>query len=247
MSYYGTVFPEFWTGRTGRELRECGGKDAQLLGLYLITNRHTNMLGLYHLLIDDVKHETGLSLKAIERGLTVVGTSTFASFDADTAFVWVRQMARFRLGLKNGDDLHPADKRVLAVNRLYQDLDLNPFLGTFYDANKKPLCLRKRREPVTALVVPFTTTHHMSPLTRGLEGASKGLPSQYQKQDQDQDQGSGTGIRISDRTESAPPARGSGPSAVRQLDPRRRVAPDGRVARAASAPVADELVKKHLG
>lgn len=173
MSYYGVIFPEFWTGPTGRELREHGGKEAQVLGLYLATNRHANMLGLYHLLADDVKHETGLSFRAIEKGYRVSGAASFAIFDAATAFVWVRQMARFRLGLKNGDGLDPDDKRVVAINRLYQALPANPFLGDYYDLNRKALCLRKRRDGF-GLVVPFTSDHYMS----GFQGATKGLVSQ---------------------------------------------------------------------
>lgn len=177
MSYYGVIFPEFWTGATGRELRGRGGKEAQLLALYLASNRHANMLGLYHLLVDDVRHETGLSLKGIEKGFHVVHDATFATFDAATNFVWVRQMARFRLALKNGGGLDQNDKRVLAINRLYHALDPNPFLGEFYDLNRKTLCIKKRRE-ASSVVVPFMADHYMSGLTRGIEGASKGLPSQ---------------------------------------------------------------------
>lgn len=182
MSYYGVIFPEFWTGQTGSELRQGGGRDAQLLGLYLATNRHANMLGLYHVLATDMKHETGLSFKAIEKALRVIAETSFATFDAATAFVWVRQMARFRLGLRNGDTLQPGDKRVVAVNRLYAGLEMNPFLGTFYAANRKLLCLRKCREIDSDLVVPFTADHHMSPLGRGMHGASKGHASQKQDQ-----------------------------------------------------------------
>lgn len=167
MSYYGIVFPEFWTGPTGRELRKRGGKEAQLLALYLATNRHANMLGLYHLLIEDVRHETGLSIRAIEKGYQVVAATEFAIFDAASAFVWVRQMSRFRLGLKNGDALDANDKRVIAINRLYHALDLNPFLGAFHDLNRKILCLKKRREG-SDLVVPFAAAHYLSGLGRGI-------------------------------------------------------------------------------
>ena len=174
MSYYGIIFPEFWTGRTGRELRDRGGRDAQLLCLYLATNRHANMLGLYHLLVDDLKHETGLSFRAIEKGYHVANDATFASFDSVSGFVWVRQMARFRLGLKNGDCLDANDKRVIAINRIYHALDPNPFLGEFYDLNRKLLCLKKRRETEACVVVPFTQDHYMS----GFKGPSKALGSQ---------------------------------------------------------------------
>ena len=159
MSYYGVIFPEFWTGPTGREIRRRGGKDAQLLGLYLATNRHANMIGLYHLLSDDVKHETGLSFKAIDKSYQVMEATEFARFDAATAFVWVRHMARFRLALKNGDRLDTDDKRVLAINRIYQKLDPNPFLGAFFDLNSKMLSLKKKREADIDLVVHGKADH----------------------------------------------------------------------------------------
>ena len=79
-SYYGVIFPEFWTGPTGHEIRARGGKDGQLLALYLATNPHTNMIGLYRLLLDDIRHESGLSAKAIERGFAAA--TAFATFDA---------------------------------------------------------------------------------------------------------------------------------------------------------------------
>jgi hypothetical protein len=171
-SYYGVIFPEFWTGRTGRELRERGGKDAQVLGLYLVSNRHANMLGLYRLLVDDVKHETGLGWKSIDRAIGAIAISEFATFDVGSSFVWVRQMARFRLGLKAGESLNADDKRVTGVNRIYQALDLNPFLGEFFDVNRSMLRLKKRREG-TGLVVPFTSDHKMSSLGRALEAPCK--------------------------------------------------------------------------
>jgi hypothetical protein len=176
-SYYGVIFPEFWTGHTGRELRSSGGKDAQLMALYLATNRFTNMLGLYHLLVDDIKHETGLGYLAISRALTVVRDAAYATYDARTSFVWVKQMARFRLALKPGDALAPKDHRVLAVNRVYQALPANPFLGDFFDMNAKLLRLTKRREDVgrrTDFVVDTNHDHKMS----SLQGASKTLVSQ---------------------------------------------------------------------
>jgi hypothetical protein len=176
-SYYGVIFPEFWTGPTGREIRLRGGRDAQLLGLYLATNRHANMLGLYQLMVDDVRHETGLSLKAIERGYQVTTEADFATFDAVTGFVWVRQMARFRLGLVNGEGLAVEDKRVQAINRIYHALPVNPFLGVFYEVNRKLLCLKKKREAPQD-IVPFQVDHYLSPLRRGLQGATKGLLSQ---------------------------------------------------------------------
>jgi hypothetical protein len=189
-SYYGVIFPEFWTGTTGRQLR-AHGKDAQLIGLYLATNRHANMLGLYRLGLDDVRHETGLGTKAIEKGLQAAAQTGYALFDALTEFAWVRQMARFRLGLKAGESLRDGDKRTQAVSRIYHAIEANPFLGDFYDANRKILPLGRRRDSV-GLVVPLGAHHKIEPHTRGYGGASPdtdtdtGIRSQEQVQEQQQ-------------------------------------------------------------
>lgn len=242
MSYYGVIFPEFWTGHTGRALRERGGKDAQLLGLYLASNRHANMLGLYHVLAADIRQDTGLSFKAMEKGFGVLEETTFATFDLETAFVWVRQMARFRLGLHAGEALHPADKRVVAVNRLYAHLEMNPFLGSFYDVNRTLLCLRGRREgsPLEGASKGLTRGFNGKGLARGLQGAYK--------PETETETGSVTGSAIRDQRSgsatvregalpAAPDPNGVRPSGRNDQPQRRRVATDARVARGASAPV----------
>lgn len=171
--YYGVTFPTYWTGPTGRELRARGGKDAQLLGLYLTSNRFANMIGLYHLTLDDIRHETGLTVKGIARAFETTAAASYATFDSGSAFVWVRQMVRFRLNLKAGQALAPDDHRVVGVNRLYQGLAANPFLGEFFDVHGKTLRLKRRRDSV-GLVVGLVGHHNGSPL----QGASKGLVSQ---------------------------------------------------------------------
>lgn len=261
MSYYGVIFPEFWTGHTGRALRERGGKDAQLLGLYLASNRHANMLGLYHVLAADIRQDTGLSFKAMEKAFGALEETTFASFDRETAFVWVRQMARFRLGLHAGETLHPADKRVVAVNRLYAHLEMNPFLGAFYDVNRTLLCLRGRREgsPLEGASKGLARGFDGKGLTRGLQGAYK------PETETETGSATGTGSVIRDQRSgsatvregalpAAPDPNGAGPRAGDHSQQRRRVAPDARVARGASAPVVrgngkDEhpLVTKYFG
>lgn len=228
-SYYGVIFPEFWTGRTGRELRECGGKDAQLLALYLATNRHANMIGLYRLNIDDVRYETGLGAKALERGFASSQATRFATYDAASCHVWVFQMARFRLGLKSGEALHPDDRRVVGVNKLYHGIDGNPFLGEFFTRNHTTLRLKNGREP-QGIAVPYT-------ISGPLQGASKGLPSQYQ--DQDQRSGAGTtGSEIRNQDQEKAPTAAPRPDLPEK--------PKNQNPKAVRALIFD-LVKKHPG
>jgi hypothetical protein len=154
-----------------------------LIGLYLATNRHANMLGLYRLRIDDVRHETGLGTKAIAKGLQAAQETGYAAFDAVTEFAWVRQMARFRLGLKAGEGLREGDKRAGAISRIYHAIESNPFLGEFHDVNKKMLPLGRRRNR-SALWCRSVRTTRYSPI----EAPSKGV-RQIQSQIQE------TGIR----------------------------------------------------
>src|SRR5262245_23622385 len=130
------------------------------------------MLGFYLLLLDDIRHETGLTTRAIARAFDIQQHADFARFDATSSVVWVHHMARFRLGLKPGQALGADDNRVIAVNRLYQGLVENPWLGEFFDQNTKSLRLKRRRESV-GLVVPLVNNHYMSGLPRGYQGACK--------------------------------------------------------------------------
>ncbi len=210
-TYYGVLWESFWTGRTGRELRRAGGKDAQILAAYLVSNRHANMLGLYRLSADDIQHETGLKRREIEKALQVLDEVGFATYDAGTEHVWVLTMARFRLGLKAGEALGANDKRVVGVNKLYHGIDGNPFLADYFQANGAGLRLTKARE-ATGTRQPLASsmegaskglrsgqvesgpqdTVHPKGLASPLEGASKGLPSQVSgsgTRSQDQDSG----------------------------------------------------------
>lgn len=182
-SYYGVLFPEFWTGRTGRAIQRAGGAHGQVLALYLMSTRHANMIGLYRLAVDDIVYETGLKAKAVVAAGAVLEATGFAQFDRTSEFVWVPTMCRFRLGLKAGESLPEKDNRVVGVNKLYHGVDANPFLGDFYVANHQTLRLTQPRDP-QGIVAPMWQP---SPS----QGASKTLVSQLSGSGSDnRDQGS---------------------------------------------------------
>jgi hypothetical protein len=105
-SYYGVVFPEFWTGPTGKAIR-AEGKDAVILALYLMTCRYATMIGVFRLLVDDVKAETGIGMKGLVGAFATLQRLEFADYDATTQHVWVREMAKFRMHLYKKSPLEP--------------------------------------------------------------------------------------------------------------------------------------------
>ncbi len=64
MRDYSKISPQFWTGRTGRLLREAG-PDVQHLAIYLISCPASNLIGLYYLPLVTMSHETGLPLEPL--------------------------------------------------------------------------------------------------------------------------------------------------------------------------------------
>lgn len=191
MRDYATVAPQFWLGKTGRELRRQGA-EAQVVSFYLMTSPHANMLGLYYLPILYIAHETGLGLEGATKGLKSAIKAGFCSYDEDTEMVWVHEMAAYQVGKA----LKPGDNRCAGVRNEYASLPENPFLSLFYERYKSDFHLNCKRE------------------TRQItEGASKGLSSQDQEQDQEQDQDkhiSGHGCATppdGDSTDDVPPVK----------------------------------------
>lgn len=170
MSYYGIVFPEFWTGPTGTMLRRTKDRDACILALYLTSARRANMIGLYHLPLGVIPTETPLDARAVRHGLRALGPKgvDFAQYDEVNEFVWIHEMARIRLGLNGKSDaLQPTDKRVAGVNRLYAQLPENAFLEPFYDRYYAALHLAERRQ-YAASVVSLVKQMQGKGLRRGL-------------------------------------------------------------------------------
>lgn len=144
-SYYGVVFPEFWTGPTGKAIR-AEGKDAVILALYLMTCRYATMIGVFRLLVDDVKIETGIGIKGLVGGFDTLQRLDFADYDAGTQHVWVREMAKFRMHLYKKSPLDSNDLRVKGAQNFYDKLAPNPFLGAFFDRYAKEIRLKRRRD-----------------------------------------------------------------------------------------------------
>jgi len=171
MRNYSKVAPTFWTGATGRAIRKKG-QDATVLALYLITNPHANMYGLYYLPLSLIAHETGIPLEGASKGLRSLFEEAFCLYDEVSEWVFVVEMAKYQI--LDGTSLKPHDHRVKGINKDYESFPNNPFLRDFYDRYKDDFHLKKPRD--------------MKPLPSPFKGPLEPHRSQEQEQEQEKEQ-----------------------------------------------------------
>ena len=117
----------------------------------------------------------------------------FAEYDYATEYVWVREMARIRVGLAPGEQISPGDLKHKAITKLYAAVSPNPFLGSFYQYYRNTLRLGAPRESTVRQQVFNSEECSHKGASSGSQGASS-----VSVQDQKQISGSGT-------TAAAPP------------------------------------------
>jgi hypothetical protein len=110
MRDYAKVAPQFWTGRTGKALKKT--KEGVIVGLYLMTSPHANMIGVYHCPLAYVAVDTGLSLEDALKGLARAIEAGFCTYDEESEYVFVHEFAAYQIG----EELAIADKRVQGVS-----------------------------------------------------------------------------------------------------------------------------------
>lgn len=117
----------FWTGKTGKALRQFG-LAAQVLALYLRTCSNANMIGLYRTSPEMMAFETGLSVNKVLKALQQFSQIDFAHYDSETETVWVTDMASVELGERLGRH----DKRHVAAMKHWWDAVDSPYFLPFY-------------------------------------------------------------------------------------------------------------------
>lgn len=167
MREYAKISPNFWTGETGKDIKDLG-KEARILAFYLMTSPHSNMLGLYHLPFEYIKTDTGLSVDEIHESFSLLGEINFCAYDFENEFAWVFEMGFHQVA----DKLSGKDKRIPHVKKLYSELGKNRFLGDFFDKYGACFCIQTphRRDN-------FTKNRIRIPHRRGIEGVFNSEPT----------------------------------------------------------------------
>lgn len=77
---YSKVSPQFWLGKTGREILKLS-VESRFLALYLMTCPHATMIGIYYLPIAYIAHDTKIDMDVINCALNELIQIGFCSYD----------------------------------------------------------------------------------------------------------------------------------------------------------------------
>lgn len=161
MRSFGVISPQFWTGRTGKEIQACGA-EAIVLATYLMTSPHSHMCGLYYLSKQYIVDDTGRPLKAVDKALkdlSLLPSGAFSFYDETSKWIWIPEMMRWQVGT-----IKPRDSRIGAIVKWYESLPSIPFINAFFDRYASEIPELQKRGISTRLPV----------VIRGVEGASTG-------------------------------------------------------------------------
>jgi len=139
MHNYRKIYPSFWAGKTACELRELGNT-AHFMAINLITNAHTDILGIYHLPIPYLAHDIAISAEEATAALNKLCVFGFCRYDEKSKYIWVINMAKYQIE----EALKPQDNRVKHIQTLYDLLPELPFLTDFYKMYVAYLHLKPR-------------------------------------------------------------------------------------------------------
>lgn len=158
---YRTIDAAFWTDPKLAKLT----LQAKHLAIYLVTNPHTHMGGIYYLPWAFISVETTLSHNPLRRGFEVLSGVEFAKYDAETQVVWVKNMLRYQCHGTN------AIKGVAThLNSLHNSFLIKGFLKQYPEVKKY-------------LTKPYRTPSEPPP---------EGVPSRARDSDLDSDLDSGS-------------------------------------------------------
>lgn len=164
MREYAKAVPRMWHGKTMKALRKH--PEGLIVALYLMTSPSSNMLGLFAQPVLYMAYETGLGEEGARKGLRQCSEVGYCSYDDESEFVWVHEMASYQIA----SELKATDLRCKGIQKDYDALPDNPFLGPFFDRYQSAFHLENRRVGEGATQAP-----------------SKPHRSQEQEQEQEQD------------------------------------------------------------
>jgi len=175
---YGQVSPLFWTGKTGRRIRDQGDA-AIVVALYLMTCPSSSMTGLYYLPTVTLAHETGRDTEGACEALRRLNGLDFCSYDFESELVFVHTMALWQIA----KTLKPTDKRIKGIITALDPYSSSDFYDDFWRRYAGPFCLDPAlaARPIRGASKPHARGIHQ-------EQEQEQDPEQEQEQEREQEQ-----------------------------------------------------------
>ena len=89
---YRTIAASFWTDPKVKKL----SPNDKLLFLYLITNPHTHVSGIYHLDLKYAATDLGYPMNTLSRSLDTLSSAGLCAYDESTEVIWVKKMMGYQ-------------------------------------------------------------------------------------------------------------------------------------------------------
>jgi hypothetical protein len=96
----------------------------KLVFVYLITNQHTHVSGIYYLPKPFISHELGISNSTVTKALDTLSRGYLCFYDTPTEVVWVKNLLRFQ---------GRGSKIVASVAKQLESLHKCPLIVKFLD------------------------------------------------------------------------------------------------------------------
>lgn len=95
------ILSRFWTSGTGEQIVESCSDNALILSLYLMTNSHAQMCGVYVIRMEIVAIELHKEVEEVWSALAELENIGFVKYDRNVRMVWVLNMMKYQGSLVN--------------------------------------------------------------------------------------------------------------------------------------------------
>lgn len=162
---YSTINSKLWAGRTGIKLRE--NVNARVVQVYLLSCQSANAIGLFHVALPTIAHETGLTVDEVRGAIAFLRDECdgFCDYDEAVELAWVPRMALFQIG----ESIKPKDKVRPSLVRSALEWKGHPFFFRFVEEYAERYGLAELQG-----IAPGTPKQEapLKPLPGNAEGAS---------------------------------------------------------------------------
>ena len=116
MKSYAKIYQGFWTN--GNDELHNLGLEARLIAIYLFSNSHRNMLGVYYLPLSYAAIDLRLPVEKVCEAMNHLCQIGYCTYDESTHYVWVYNMIVEQVG----ENFDAKDNRIKGINIIWQSL-----------------------------------------------------------------------------------------------------------------------------